>query len=85
MTDERTYKTFVFVADGDIFHTFKVEDSETMQHMIAGMQSQPLVLDVTGREYIAEQYGWKYGENGFYQDNILEQEPVIDEDDYEVE
>jgi hypothetical protein len=82
--EENQYKTFVFVADNDVFHTFRIEVGPNTEPLIAGMMSNPTVVDVTGREYYSDQPGWKYSDGIFYmeENNV----PVlVDEDDYEVE
>lgn len=84
MDEERKYKTFVFVVDGDIFHTFRVEDTPYAAQLIAGMQSGPLVIDVTGNEQYSNEPGWKFLDGKFVRTESLHSHQ-IDEDDYEVE
>ena len=82
--EEKSYKTFVFIVDQDIFHTFRIEDTEYSAGLIAGMQSNPIVVDVTGHEHISTQIGWKYIDGKFHQTNAATM-PTDIEDDYEVE
>lgn len=83
--EENKYRTFVFVSDGDIFHTFKIEDAEYAAGIISGMQSQPIVVEVTGQEFVYEQSGWRFVNGEFIQESVITRNPIIDEDDYEVE
>jgi hypothetical protein len=82
--EEKQYKTFVFVADEDVFHTFRIEDAQYAEPLIAGMRSNPIVVEVTGQEHYSTELGWKYSNGSFYRAD----QPVpviIDEDDYEVD
>ncbi len=82
--EEKQYKTFVFVADEDVFHTFRIESTQYAEPLIAGMKSNPIVIDVTGQEHYSTEPGWKYANGSFYRAD--QSAPVvIDEDDYEVE
>jgi hypothetical protein len=83
--EETKYRTFIFVSDGDIFHTFKIADADYAAGIISGLLSQPIVVEVTGQEFVYEQPGWKYINGEFVQDFTPTQNPIIDEDDYEVE
>lgn len=83
--EEKKYRTFVFVSDGDMFHTFKIEDADYAAGIISGMLSQPIVVEVTGQEFVYEQPGWRYVNGEFIQESVITRNPAIDEDDYEVE
>lgn len=60
-----TTKVFAFIADGDVFMRFHLNDDGAPQNAgyIAGMQSNPQVVDVTDINLPIVQ-GWRYdGEN----------------------
>ncbi len=83
---EKTHKTFVFITGEDIFHAFKIDDNEATAGLIAGMRSDPVVIEVTGNEHVFEESGWKFIDGKFVKKEIYDNPPIIfDEDDYEVE
>jgi hypothetical protein len=60
-----TTRVFAFIADGDVFMRFYISDDGLVQNTgyIAGLQSNPQVVDVTDIDLPVEQ-GWTYdGEN----------------------
>jgi hypothetical protein len=83
--EETKYRTFIFVSDGDIFHTFKIADAEYAAGIISGLLSEPIIVEVTGQEFVYEQPGWRYVNGEFTQEPAVMRNPIIDEDDYEVE
>lgn len=74
-------KVFAFVADEDVFHFMTIPDEPQFAGIIAGLQSKPLLLDVTDRPELLMGGYWKYinGEIVKHEFNIPE------DDDYEVE
>ncbi len=84
MEEERQYKTFVFVADEDVFHTFRIEENSYSEALIAGMRSNPIVVEVTGQEHYSAEPGWKYSNGAFYRADHYSYS-VQEQDDYEVE
>jgi hypothetical protein len=60
-----TTRVFAFIADGDVFMRFHLSDNGAPHNAgyIAGLQSNPKVVDVTDIDLPIEQ-GWTYdGEN----------------------
>ena len=83
---EKPHRTFAFITGEDIFHVFKIEDSEATAGLIAGMLSEPIIIEVSGNEHVYEESGWKFIDGRFIKKEVYENPPtVIDEDDYEVE
>lgn len=82
------YKIFVFVADGDVFHTLLIPE-DVGPGIIEGLQSRPLVVDVTDRPEIFKLGGWKYDYESqkFYHpmSEIEDIEELAEQEDYEVE
>lgn len=86
MEENKKYRTFVFVADQDIFHSFRIEENEYAAQLIAGLQSGPLILDVTGNEQYSNQPGWKYIDGEFVRfESVYTPPEGFNEEDYEVE
>ena len=86
MEENKNYKTFVFVADQDIFHTFKVEENEYSGQLIAGLQSNPIIIDVTGNEQYSNEPGWRYIDGKFIRfESVYTPPEGYSEEDYEVE
>jgi hypothetical protein len=56
-----TTRVFAFIADGDVFMRFHLNDDSAPQNAgyIAGLQSNPKVVDVTDIDLPIEQ-GWTY-------------------------
>lgn len=90
MEDNKDLKVFAFIVDGDVFHTMTVPGEASMIKLIAGLQSDPKVIDVSHMPDIKYQSGWKY--NYESEEFYREQQPqphqpqhIAPEDDYEVE
>lgn len=80
--DTENRKIFAFVSDEDVFHFFTIPDEPQFQGIIAGLQSRPLLVEVTGKDEMFNGGFWKYVDGEFVQ---AEHNPFADEDDYEVE
>lgn len=54
-------RVFAFIADGDVFMRWYLDDEATPQSLgyVAGLQSNPTVVDVTDIDLPIEQ-GWTY-------------------------
>ena len=74
------YVVFAFIVDGDVFHTFEVERGSGTDRLIAGLRSNPIIVEVSENLDIAGKPGWHYIDGKFIQD-----EKYLDTDDYEVE
>lgn len=90
MEENKDLKIFAFIVDGDVFHTMTVPDEASMSKLVAGLQSDPKVIDVSHMPDIRFQPGWKY--NYESQEFYREAQPqpqlppqIAPEDDYEVE
>lgn len=61
-----TTRVFAFIADGDVFMRFHLDGNAAPQNAgyIAGLQSNPQVVDVTDIDLPIEQ-GWTYDGNSF--------------------
>lgn len=86
--DTDGYQVFAFIADGDIFHTLLMPEN-VGSGIIEGLQSRPLVVDVTDRPELFKIPGWKYDyETGSFYHPATDSEEIQDffeQDDYEVE
>lgn len=77
-------KLFAFVSDGDAFHFMQVPDLPDLAKLIAGLQSNPILVDISDNPEIMENpILWTYVDGKFIKTGI--DIPQFDEDDYEVE
>jgi hypothetical protein len=76
---------FAIVADGEVFHTMAIPSSiEETRRLIAGLNSDPKIINITGNEDILRYPDWKYDyqTKQFYRSsNTI----FSEDDDYEVE
>tara|TARA_B110000259_G_scaffold185611_1_gene235031 strand:+ start:9166 stop:9414 length:249 start_codon:yes stop_codon:yes gene_type:complete len=72
---EETVKRYGFVIDGELFHILGIPESQGLEKLHAGMQSFPMVIDISDRPEV-QGAGWKFSDNEFYNDN-----PVTDSAD----
>ncbi len=78
---EENRKVFAFIVDEDVFHFMTIPDQPQFAGVIAGLQSKPLLLDVTDRPELLTGGYWKYIDG-----EIVKHEFDTPEDeDYEVE
>jgi hypothetical protein len=62
-------RVFALITDGEIFHKWYVEenyDDPGMASLIYGLQSQPIVVDITDINHEEIEYGWKFDGKSFY-------------------
>lgn len=78
---EETRRVFAFIVDEDVFHFMTIPDEPQFAGIIAGLQSRPLLLDVTDKPELLMGGYWKYV-NG----EIVKHElPTSEDEDYEVD
>jgi hypothetical protein len=62
-------RVFALITDGEVFHKWYVEenyDDAGMASLIYGLQSQPIVVDITDIDHEEIEYGWKFDGASFY-------------------
>lgn len=67
--DNITERVFALITDGEIFHKWYIEenyDDPGMASLIYGLQSQPIVVDITDINHEEIEYGWKFDGESFY-------------------
>jgi hypothetical protein len=77
---EQSEKRFGFIIDGELFHVMHLPDDEPFQKTIAGMQSFPMVIDITDYPHV-QGGGWKFENNEFYRDK----DAVVEGPGYELD
>jgi hypothetical protein len=86
---EEKRRVFAFIADEEVFHFMTIPDDPQFAGAIAGLQSKPLLLDVTHLPDLAATGPWKYINGEFIKPDVLIEQPTdqvdYDESDYEVE
>lgn len=81
---EETVKRYGFVIDGELFHILAIPEIDGLAKLHAGMQSFPMVIDISDRPEI-QGLGWKFKDSEFYNDNpqseIFDEGPGYELDD----
>ena len=65
---EKPERIFALVTDGEVFHKWYVEenyDNPQMAALLYGLQSGPIVVDITDKNYNEIDFGWTYDGNSF--------------------
>ena len=60
-------KKFAFIAEGDVFHTWNITDeqhSETIQMLLAGLASNPIVVEIKDPDLEVD-FGWTFDGTNF--------------------
>jgi hypothetical protein len=74
---------FAFIADGEVFHFLTIPKSPQFAGIIAGLQSRPLLVEVTDRPDMFNGGFWTY--DGVKFTEKPKEQVITDPDDYEVE
>lgn len=78
---------FAFVVDGEVFHIMSApKDIPETQRLIAGLKSNPMIVNASDKPEILQYPDWKYDyetKNFYREDHSLQHLNV--EPDYEVE
>jgi hypothetical protein len=67
--DVRPQRVFAFVTDNEVFHKWYVEEDYEdfgLASLIYGLQSQPIVVDITDKNHEEIEYGWLFDGESFY-------------------
>jgi uncharacterized protein YndB with AHSA1/START domain len=59
--NKKPQRVFALVTDNEVFHKWYVEenyDDPGMASLIYGLQSQPIVVDITDKNYNEIDFGW---------------------------
>jgi hypothetical protein len=62
-------RVFALITDGEVFHKWYVEenyDDPAMASLIYGLQSQPIVVDITDKNHEEIEYGSLFDGESFY-------------------
>jgi hypothetical protein len=66
-------RVFALITDNEVFHKWYVEEDyedEGLAPLIYGLQSSPIVVDITDRNHEEIQYGWKFDGISFYPETL---------------
>jgi hypothetical protein len=66
---ESPQRVFALITDGEVFHKWYVEENyedEALAPLIYGLQSNPIVVDITDTNHEEIQYGWLFDGKSFY-------------------
>jgi hypothetical protein len=61
-------RVFAMVTDGEVFHKWYIEenyDDPRMAALIYGLQSNPIMVDITDKNYDEIDFGWKMDGDNF--------------------
>lgn len=65
---QRPQRVFALVTDNEVFHKWYVEENYSdpmMASLIYGLQSQPVIIDITDKNYEEIGFGWIVDEGNF--------------------
>ena len=65
---QRPQRVFALVTDNEVFHKWYVEENYSdpiMASLIYGLQSQPVVIDITDKNYDEIGFGWTVDGDNF--------------------
>lgn len=74
---QRPQRVFALVTDNEVFHKWYVEenyDDPMMASLIYGLQSQPVIIDITDKNYEEIEFGWTVDGNNFIPPKVLDAE-----------
>jgi hypothetical protein len=60
-SNKKPQRVFALVTDNEVFHKWYVEEdysNPSMASLIYGLQSQPIVVDITDKNYDEIDFGW---------------------------
>jgi len=60
---EMNKRVFALITENEVFHKWYIDedyDNMSIAALIYGLQSNPIVIDITDQEYDKIEYGWKY-------------------------
>jgi uncharacterized protein YndB with AHSA1/START domain len=66
--NKKPQRVFALVTDNEVFHKWYVEenyDDPGMASLIYGLQSQPIVVDITNKNYNEIDFGWTMDGDNF--------------------
>jgi hypothetical protein len=67
-SNKKPQRVFALVTDNEVFHKWYVEedyDDPGMASLIYGLQSQPVVIDITDKNHEEIDFGWTIDGNDF--------------------
>ena len=66
---QRPQRVFALVTDNEVFHKWYVEENyedPMMASLIYGLQSQPVIIDITDKNYEEIDFGWTVDGDNFF-------------------
>jgi len=66
-------RVFAFITDGEVFHKWYIEEdyeNPGIASLIYGLQSTPVIVDITDLDYQSIASGWTYDGESFSSENL---------------
>jgi hypothetical protein len=66
--NQKPQRVFALITDNEVFHKWYVEENYDDPHMaslIYGLQSQPVIIDITDKNYEEINFGWTVDGDNF--------------------
>jgi hypothetical protein len=66
-------KVFAFITDGEVFHKWYIEEdyeNTGIASLIYGLQSAPVIVDITDLDHENITSGWNYDGESFSSENV---------------
>jgi hypothetical protein len=70
---QKPQKVFAFVTDGEVFHKWYIEEdyeNPGIASLIYGLQSTPIIVDITDLDHQSITSGWTYDGESFSSENL---------------
>ena len=71
--NDKPQRVFAFITDNEVFHKWYVEEDyedSGLAPLIYGLQSNPIVVDITDINHEEVEYGWKFDGESFYPETL---------------
>jgi hypothetical protein len=66
--DEKPQRVFALITDNEVFHKWFIDEDYDNHHIAAliyGLQSGPVIVDITDKNYQEIDFGWNYDGDSF--------------------
>ena len=67
-------RVFAFITDGEVFHKWYIEEdyeNAGIASLIYGLQSTPVIVDITDLDHESITSGWSYDGESFSSENLV--------------
>jgi hypothetical protein len=72
--DQIPQRVFAFITDGEVFHKWYIEEdyeNPGIASLIYGLQSTPVIVDITDLDHESITSGWSYDGESFSSESLV--------------